>query len=322
MAAEIRFPVMGSTAHVIVVGGHPALAARARHRLDALERVWSRFIPDSEVSRLNIAAGRAVTVSPDTRLLVRRALEGHRFTAGRFDPTVLPAVIAAGYDRTFDSVAGDSVAGNSITGGPATTAALVLGPEGIEVDDAAGTVRLPFGVAFDPGGIGKGLAADLVASELIELGADGACVNVGGDLRVIGEAPDGDVWRVEVDDPRGGPPVGIVALANGAVATSSRARRHWTSADGTEHHHLIEPVTGTSASTSVLAATVIASEGWRAEVLAKVAFLDGLSTSASKGPRWLDRLGVAALVVHDGGVVTNERWRRFALTGPSEPQAA
>ena len=322
MAAEIRFPVMGSTAHVIVVGGHPSLPGRARCRLHALERMWSRFIPDSEVSRLNAGAGRAIAVSPDTRLLVRRALEGHRFTGGRFDPTVLPAVIAAGYDRTFDSIDGTLITGTPINGAPATTAAVVLGPDGIEVDEGVGTVRLPFGVGFDPGGIGKGLAADLVASELIELGADGACVNVGGDLRVIGTAPDGDVWRVEVDDPSGGPRLGLVALADGAVATSSRARRHWTAADGTEHHHLIEPVTATSASTSVLAATVIASEGWRAEVLAKVAFLDGLSTSASKGPRWLERLGVGALVVHDGGVVTNDRWRRFALAGPSEPQAA
>lgn len=308
---------MGSTAHVIVVGGEPTLATRARHRLDALERSWSRFIADSEVSRINAAAGRAIAVSPDTRLLVRRALEGHRYTAGRFDPTLLSAVIAAGYDRSFDSISG-----SSITGGPPTAAAVGFGPEGVELDDDEGTVRLPVGVAFDPGGIGKGLAADLVATELIELGAAGICVNVGGDLRVIGDAPDGEVWRVEVADPRGGAPLGIVALASGGVATSSRARRHWNSADGTEHHHLIEPVTGASASTSVLAATVIASEGWRAEVLAKVAFLDGLSRSPLKGPRWLDRLGVAALVVHDGGVVANDRWHCFATTGPSEPHAA
>jgi FAD:protein FMN transferase len=312
MAAEIRFPAMGSSAHVIVVGGHPTLASRARRRLAALEQAWSRFIPDSEVSRINRSAGQPVAVSPDTRLLVRRALAGHRFTGGRFDPTVLPAVIASGYDRPFDS----------ITVAPATTLGIVAGPAGIEVDDDEGTVRLPFDVAFDPGGIGKGLAADLIASELVELGADGVCVNVGGDLRVIGEAPDGAAWSVEVEDPRGGPPLSTVVLTDGAVATSSRARRRWTSADGTEHHHLIEPLTGTSSSSAVLAATVVASEGWRAEVLAKVAFLDGLSQSASKGPRWLERLGIGAHVVHEHGVIKNERWRRFALAGPTEPQAA
>ena len=318
MAAEIHFPVMGSSAHVIVVGGHPTLASRARLRLTALERRWSRFIATSEVSRLNAAAGRAVVVSPDTRLLVQRGLDGYRFTAGRFDPTVLPAVVAAGYDRSFDTIA---VASPTAPTAPTATA-MVLGPSGIEVDDDEGTVRLPFGVAFDPGGIGKGLAADLVASELIELGAAGACVNVGGDLRVVGDAPDDGVWCVAVDDPRGGASLGTVTLSDGAVATSSRARRRWKSPDGREHHHLIEPLTGTSASTSVLAATVVASEGWRAEVLAKVAFLDGMSKSSSTGPRWLDRLGVGALVVHDHGVITNQRWRRFAIAGPTEPRVA
>ncbi len=305
MAAEIRFPAMGSSAHVIVVGGPATLAARARRRLHELEQAWSRFLPESEVSRLNRSAGRAVAVSAETRLLVQRALEGHRFTAGRFDPTVLPAVIAVGYDRTFEAVTGAT---------PQTTAAILLGPDGIEIDEATGTVMLPHGVGFDPGGIGKGLAADLVAAELVQLGADGACVNVGGDLRVIGVAPDGEEWRVAIDDPRGGVPLATVMLTDGAVATSSRARRRWKAVDGTDRHHLIEPLTGTSASTAVLAATVVASEGWRAEVLAKVAFLDGV--------RGLDRLGVGALAVDEHSVVTNDRWRRFAVAGRTKPQAA
>jgi len=304
---------MGSSAHVIVVGGDPSLAARARRRLVALEEMWSRFLPTSEVSHLNARAGEAVRVSAETRLLVARAIEGHTFTGGRFDATVLPAVIAAGYDRTFESISPGVVA---------SAAAVMLGSERIEVDDLAGIVRLPFGVAFDPGGIGKGLAADLVVAELTELGADGACVNVGGDLRVHGNPPDGDVWRVDVDDPRGGASPGAVGLTDGAVATSSRARRRWTTPDGVEHHHIIEPITGTSAATPVLAATVVASEGWRAEVLAKVAFLDGTSTSTSSGLEWLDRLGVGALVVHEGGVARNERWKRYALSAPREPQAA
>ncbi|HTN80546.1 MAG TPA: FAD:protein FMN transferase [Acidimicrobiales bacterium] len=314
MAAEIEFPVMGSSAHVIVVGGHPNLPARARDRLHELETRWSRFLPTSEVSRLNESSGEQLAVSSETRLLVSRAIEGHRFTRGRFDATVLPAVVAAGYDRTFDSMAGRSAAVSSN--------AVVLGSEGIEVDDVGGTVRLPRGVAFDPGGIGKGLAADLVVAALLELGASGACVNVGGDLRVAGEPPDGDVWRVDVDDPRGGLSLGVVALTDGAVATSSRAKRRWVTPDGVEHHHLIEPITGASAATSVLAATVVASEGWRAEVLAKVAFLDGMSRSSATGLFWLDRLGIGALVVHEGGVVRNERWKRYALGSPMAPRAA
>src|SRR5439155_6641322 len=81
---------------------------------------------------------------------------------------------------------------------------------------------------FDPGGIGKGLAADMVAQELMDCGARGACVNLGGDLRVEGEGPDAGRWIVAVEHPRGGDPVVVAALAAGAIATSTILKRAWT----------------------------------------------------------------------------------------------
>ena len=73
MRAEVTFDVMGSTAHVVIVGGTPVLLETARERLEDLEARWSRFVATSEVSTLNRADGRPVLVSHDTRLLVRRA---------------------------------------------------------------------------------------------------------------------------------------------------------------------------------------------------------------------------------------------------------
>src|SRR5438132_9629330 len=137
MAAERRFRAMGSDVHVIVVGGPPRLAETARPFVDDLERRWSRFIPTSEVSLLNQLAGQRVRVSGPTIALVRRALEGARITEGRFDPTVLGAVIRAGYDRSFELLGDDTADGES---------ALGLGYEGIEVDEGASTIRLPEGV--------------------------------------------------------------------------------------------------------------------------------------------------------------------------------
>jgi len=95
---------MGTWAHVVIAGGGDRGQAldRARRRIDDLERRWSRFLPDSEVSRLNAGAGRPVLVSPETARLVARAVDAWRLTAGRFDPTVLPALVAAGYDRPAD----------------------------------------------------------------------------------------------------------------------------------------------------------------------------------------------------------------------------
>jgi thiamine biosynthesis lipoprotein len=298
MAAELRFPSMGSAAHVIVTGGRPGLAEQARWRLDELERRWSRFLPDSEVTALNQLAGRPHVVSADTRLLVRRACDGYRMTGGLFDPTVLGAVEAAGYDRSFERI--------SLHCGP-TLSTLRRGADGIEIDDRAGTVRLPFGVGFDPGGIGKGLAADLVVDELLASGAAGACVNVGGDLRAAGAAPDGGAWRIAVEDPRGGSPFGPVVLTDGAVATTSRVKRRWTRADGLDLHHVIDPATGTSVQTAALTATVVAADGWRAEVFAKAAFV----APRRLGLDLVEQAGAAGLIVEERASYVTTTWADF-----------
>ncbi len=176
---------------------------------------------------------------------------------------------------------------------------------------------MPFGVGFDPGGIGKGLAADLVASELIELGAEGVCVNVGGDLRVIGDAPDGAAWRVEVEDPRGGRSLGTVVLQRwrggdelaSAAPLDQRRRHRAPPPDRAAHgHERVDRGAGGDR---------VASEGWRAEVLAKVAFLDGLSTvgvdgaALARSARRRQRSSSTS-----GGVVTNERWRTVRARRP------
>ena len=99
---QIDFRVMGVQASVVVVDGAPGLSQAARARIDELERRWSRFSPDSEVSRL--VPGAANLVSDDTYALVECAVAGWRLTGGRFDPTVRDAVVAAGYDRSFDQI--------------------------------------------------------------------------------------------------------------------------------------------------------------------------------------------------------------------------
>ncbi|HEX9311537.1 MAG TPA: FAD:protein FMN transferase, partial [Actinomycetota bacterium] len=84
MQAEARFPAMGTDVHVVLTGGSVDHLETARELVDDLERRWSRFRPDSEISRLNEAAGRPVRVSAETLALLRLALEGARITGGRF----------------------------------------------------------------------------------------------------------------------------------------------------------------------------------------------------------------------------------------------
>lgn len=295
---------MGTTAHVVVVTPSAALAAdgldHARARLEALESRWSRFRPDSEISRLNRVAGSPAIVSADTRALLTRAVDGWERTGGRFDPTVLDALVALGYDRDFDEI--PTAAGAAATPGAAP------GCGGIVVDPFIGAVTVPRGVHLDAGGIGKGYAADLVAEELLALGLDGACVNVGGDLRVVGDSPDGLGWTIDVEHPLTGESIEHVHLNDGAVVTTCRTRRVW-GPDDDRRHHLVDPRTGRSAESGLAGVTVVTGQAWWAEVLAKAAFVAG----PVEGARLVAEHGASGFLVADDGTVTRTGMEAFVL---------
>lgn len=295
MDAQLELRVMGTGAHVLVEAASAPAARvaveRAACRLHELERRWSRFLPDSDVSILNAAGGAPVVVHPDTRLLIERAVDGWRRTRGRFDPTVLDALVALGYDRDLDAIDRGSP-------DPVPTAVPAPGCEGIAVDRVVGTVRLPRGVHFDPGGIGKGLAADLVAEAAMRDGADGVLVNVGGDLRVEGCAPGGAGWVVDLEHPTSGGEAARVRLASGGVASTWRTRRTWGPPDA-PRHHLVDPATGASAFTGLAGTAVLGARAWWAEVVAKAAFVAG----PVEGRSVIEEHGVAGYLVDDAGTV-------------------
>ncbi|KUL42553.1 hypothetical protein ADL12_09925 [Streptomyces regalis] len=295
---------MGSTGHLLVTGAGPKLLALARTRLAELEALWSRFRPDSELCRLNASLGQWVTLSPPTVAVVRRAVRAWEVTGGLFDPTVLPALEAAGYTRSFASPAPE----------PSSFAAPARAPgcAGIEIEDDR--VRLPVGVRLDLGGIGKGYAADLLTEELLAAGAQGACVNLGGDVRAAGSPPGADAWVIAVEDEaRPGTDLAWLALAEGAVATSTRLRRRWRRGSE-EVHHLIDPADGTPADTPVATVTVVAAETHWAEVLAKAALIAG----PAAGAVLLEAHGVAGLLVtEDGTALRVGPWERYERWIPS-----
>jgi thiamine biosynthesis lipoprotein len=293
---ESSFHAMGSDVHVIVVGGRSSLLDGARERIEQLEARWSRFRADSEISELNASAGEPVMVSDDTVALVTRAIDAWRFTGGSFDPTVLGPMLRAGYDRSFEEIRSVAVTRAS---------SLVVACTDIEV--VGNIVTLPTGTGFDPGGIGKGLAADLVADELRSQGAAGVCVNMGGDVRVMGTGPDGAGWTVAVEHPWSVEPLVHVGIADGAIATSTTLKRRWT-VDGVARHHLIDPATGEPSVTDLDLVTVIAGNAWAAEVLAKAVLIRGSAHPFDL----VEGSGAQALVVRsDGAVVVSAGFAGF-----------
>jgi thiamine biosynthesis lipoprotein len=270
-ARHARRRAMGSDAHVVVVAdaaAAPDLHRAAWLRIDELEQRWSRFLPGSEVTALNRGAGRPVAVSDDTFTLVARAVEAWRLTGGRFDPSVGAAVLAHGYDRDIDRLAG--------TDPPAPPAPRPApGLAGVVLDPWLPAVTLPRGSTFDPGGIGKGLAADLVVGALRAAGAAGALVGLGGDLRAAGTPPVAEGWVVTVPDPlRPRNELARLAIPGGGVATSSPLRRRWRTGAGAAHH-LVDPAGGRPASAPAAAVTVVAAEAWWAEAVATSLCLAG-----------------------------------------------
>ena len=300
MTEQLQFRAMGTDVQVIVVGGGRGAAAAARARIAELEQRWSRFLPGSEISRLNASAGRPVTVSDETVRMVTLAQQAWELTGGLFDPTVLGDVLRAGYDRTFDEVAAMPHEWASLLG---------VGCQDIEVQ--GNEIRLPAGTGFDPGGIGKGLAADIVAIEAVGEGAAGICVNIGGDVRVIGDAPGDDSWTIAIEHPWSTDALTIVAVADGAVATSTTLRRAWR-VGGEARHHLIDPYTGLPSDTDVNLASVVAAQGWMAETFAKATLLRGRAHAFDL----VDALAAQALIVDDDGrVETTAGFHAFVVSG-------
>ncbi|MCC6433993.1 MAG: FAD:protein FMN transferase [Acidimicrobiales bacterium] len=284
---------MASELRLIVVDPLDGQLERAFARLEELERRWSRFLATSDISRINTAAGVAVRVDDSTLTLVATMVEAWRDTAGAYDPTVLPALVANGYAASRDAAHHRTVLppGATVDGAD---------PARIALDAVQRTVSIPVGMALDPGGMGKGLAADLVVAELLAGGAAGALCCIGGDLSMAGRPPAPDGWFIAVErpDPADGTLV-TLAVSGGGVATSSVRSRRWMHA-GTEQHHLIDPRTGRAAQTDLAAVTVIARSGWQAEAHATAALLRGGDGAIAL----LHGHGLSGIAVHLDGTVS------------------
>jgi FAD:protein FMN transferase len=252
-----RFRAMGTEIELFVDsdGGAEAELDHAEREFHRLEALLSRFRPDSQLSQLN--REKTLAVAPDFARVVELALDARELTGGRFDPTVLRAVEAAGYDRTYEEVPSD---------GSAPGAAVACGGR-VRVDGAQ--IELDSETELDLGGIGKGFAVECAACALAVAGP--CLVNAGGDLAVRGGA-----WPVGLETADG---TITLRLDSGAVATSGRDRRRWRRA-GLEQHHIIDPATGVPALTDLLRVSVVASDAVQAEVWAKALFLAGADEAA------------------------------------------
>lgn len=268
----------------------PNVLAQVPEWFEEWEQTLSRFRHDSELSRLNRTADQPVSVSQPLWDVFQASLLADRATGGLVTPTVLDAIVMAGYDRPFKEL-------------PANTGYVDLWTEIqplslVIYDEGFHSICLPPNIHLDFGGIAKGWSAYQTVERLKAIGP--TLMNAGGDIAISGPRLDGEAWPIGISDPfEPSQDLMTLHLRAGGIATSGKDRRHWMQG-ALQNHHIIDPRTGQSAITDILRATVIAPTVMEAEAAAKSVFLQG----SEAGLEWLEAdSGLAGLLILDNGQV-------------------
>src|SRR6266446_3547671 len=209
-----EFWAMGTTISFLLPENRLKVGTSAvRSLFSEWEQTLSRFLPESELSRLNSHAGEVVVVSDLLFGVLSRAIAAAQATRGVYDPTLLGQLVRLGYDRSFDTLPASL---------PASSFHVEAGGgwRGIQLNNSNRLVRLPAGVGLDFGGIAKGMAVDAALVRLQSKGIDTALVNAGGDLAVMGLPPAEEQWQIAVP---GKDTFWSIPLRQGAMATSGIA---------------------------------------------------------------------------------------------------
>jgi FAD:protein FMN transferase len=261
---------------VLVAGASADELARIEALFAGRDAAFSRFVPASELNRVNAAAGSFVSISPLFAAAVETALGMAELTGGLVDPTVGAAIVAAGYDRDF-----------ALLGDDPRPAATPAAASWRSVELRGELLRVPAHVRLDLNGVVKSMAVDAA----VGLISAGGWVSAGGDLAAT--------VPVDVALPGGG----AVRLESGGLATSGSVRRRWRRG-GREQHHLIDPATGRPSASPWTQVTVSGRTCLEADVVAKAGFL-----LAAEGPGWLADRAMPARFLAGRGETLTPAWR-------------
>jgi FAD:protein FMN transferase len=293
--AIARFACFGSSCAVFVTGACEQRSAReavahCRRSMLAWHARFSRFSPESELSLLNRDPRTSVPASALMAQLAAAVRRAGAASGGLIDATLLEQIESAGYsgDMRSSLPLADALrlAPPRRSAGPRVRALWEL----VEVDSEQHVIVRPPGLKIDPGGIAKGLFADVLTAQLS--GHASFAVDCGGDLMLGGA--DAVARAIEVESPFDGSTLHTFSRAHTGVATSGIGKRAWLDVHGSPAHHLLDPSCGRPAFTGVVQATALAPSALMAEVYAKAAVLSGPAAAR----RWLRHGGV--IVLDDG----------------------
>ena len=305
-----------------LIDGLPEEAANSVQELvRQAESSFSRFAPDSEISRINQSAGEWTSVSPLTYDLLRDAVNAFQATEGLFNPFMGRELAALGYDRSFETLPAaprptfgrQETAIRSIWTGAVDATEFSCWQTPLDMDSKKQQVRLSPFAAIDVGGIAKGWTAQRAADGLMATGIRSGLIDAGGDVVLWGKEPAQGVWGIGVADPLGsGEDIAEFWIEGlSAIATSSVVKRRWRNPGQAPAHHIVDPRTGVSASSDLLQATVMARDLSISEQYAKCLLVLG----SAEGIPWLEerRPDLAFVVVRvDGTIMHSDNLKEYA----------
>jgi len=268
-AAEAVHTGMGTEMAHKAFGRHSVKALRAvENEAKRLERLLSRFLPESDISRINRSAGvKREKISSETYEILSCAMECSVISQGLFDITVGPLADLWDYKHASEPPANDRI----------ELVLPLVGYKGLELDAVQKTAGLKNpGQSVDLGGVGKGFASDRFMEIFQEYGVTSAFSNIGGNVSTLGNKPDGSPWRVGIRHPRLNGLIGAVAVTGKAVVTSGDYERYFFDKEGRRFHHILNPITGYPAESGLVSVTVVADSAMTADALSTAVFVAGL----------------------------------------------
>lgn len=256
---------------------HKAFGLNAKDSLEAVRRevariegLLSRFVPDSEISRVNGSAGiKSEKVSRETYEVLSKAVEFSRCFPGCFDVTIAPLV--ALWHTAKETLAQPDASSIKQVLPVVNYRDLILNPREITAGLRSG------GQSVDLGGIGKGFAGDRIVDVFRRFGISSACSNLGGNVVTLGAKPDGSPWQIGIQHPRQeNNLIGSVSVVNQTVVTSGDYQRYFTDSQGKRHHHILDPTTGYPAESGLISVSIVAGESVAADPLSTMVFVAGM----------------------------------------------
>ena len=269
--AQTTHQAMGTVMAHRAFGRHAEGSLRAVCREVArLEGLLSRFLPASDISRVNRSAGtRSEKISRETYEVLSEALVFSRRFPGCFDVTIGPLVSLWKAGR------------ESLTqpdGARIKQALPLVNHRDLILNPEKGTAGLGnAGQSVDLGGIGKGFAGDRILEVFKEFGISSAYSNLGGNVVTVGAKPDGSPWQIGIQHPRQeNSLIGSVAVVNQTVVTSGDYQRYFTDGQGKRRHHILDPTTGYPAESGLISVTIVTDRSVAADPLSTIVFVAGM----------------------------------------------